>query len=120
MAYLTSDEIFERLDERFSLRAEVSDGIAEIASSALDAHVSVPSSAGADPPDALLDWVALKAYSLSLSDAAYSPGVTSESARGVSRSYSTPKASRIERMMDEILSSYRLKSRDIAYIENFA
>lgn len=117
MAYLSADDIFDRLDERFGLRAQVTDGAAEIASAALDARVVVPTD---PPPDALLDWVALKAYSLSLSDAAYSPAVTSESARGVSRSYSTPKASRIERMMDEILSAYRLSTRDVAFIENFS
>ncbi len=124
--YLTADEIIDRLSDRFGIEAEILDGDAEIASDELD---SMSPFIGAraeesqerdwprylrlweDPgtpemPDAVLDWVALKAYSLSIE---HEPGVRSEGAGRVSVSYSEPKRSQLERRMSRLLDPYLLR-----------
>lgn len=65
------------------------------------------SRAGATVPDAVLDWVALKALELS---AEHEPGVRSEGAGRVSVSYSEPKRSQLERRMDGLIEPYLLKT----------
>lgn len=126
--YLTGAEIATRLAARFPDLPEVTvgDGDAEIASAELDAagpfiggrldsdqeHAFPRSVTPAgetnedtDPPDAVLDWVALNAYRVSRADA---PAVTSESARGVSVTYASPAPSQAERRMAGLLAPYLL------------
>ena len=57
-------------------------------------------------PDAVLDWVALKALELGTE---HEPGVRSEGAGRVSVSYSEPKRSQLERRMDGLIAPYLLK-----------
>ena len=57
-------------------------------------------------PDAVLDWVALKALDLANE---HEPGVRSESAGKVSVSYSEPKRSQLERRMAGLIEPYLLK-----------
>jgi hypothetical protein len=64
------------------------------------------SRAAATVPDAVLDWVALKAYALSTE---HEPGVRSEGAGRVSVSYSEPKRSQLERRMEGLIEPYLLK-----------
>lgn len=65
------------------------------------------SRAGATVPDALLDWVALKAFELSTE---HEPGVRSEGAGRVNVSYSEPKRSQLERRMEGLIGPYLLKT----------
>lgn len=58
-------------------------------------------------PDAVLDWVALKALDLS---GEHEPGVRSEGAGRVNVSYSEPKRSQLERRMDGLIDPYLLKT----------
>lgn len=57
-------------------------------------------------PDAVLDWVALRAYQLSVDDEA---PVSSEGAGRVSVSYARPKTGRTERLMASLLEPYLLR-----------
>lgn len=122
--YLTADEATEKLADRFGITAELFDGDMDAASDALDAmgpfmgHVSdssqarmfprwVPFFGGTDQtPEAILDYVALKAYELSTE---HEPGVRSEGAGRVNVSYSEPKRSQLERRMAGLLDPYLLK-----------
>lgn len=61
---------------------------------------------GAAVPDAVLDWVALKALELSTE---HEPGVRSEGAGRVSVSYSEPKRSQLERRIDGLIEPHLLK-----------
>jgi hypothetical protein len=116
MAYLTADQIIDRLEDRFGLTAEVLDGDAAIASADLDklpfvgvktdstqAH-EFPRYPETEVPDAILDWVALRAYQLSVDDEA---AVQSESAGKVSVSYFRAKRSQTERRMEALVGPYR-------------
>lgn len=57
-------------------------------------------------PDAVLDWVALRAYQLSQDDEA---PVSSESAGRAGQSFARPKLSRTERLMASLLDPYLLR-----------
>lgn len=129
MSYLTEEEAEARLDERYGIAAAPLIGDLEIASSELDSlgpfigtqlvtdgtqTLAFPRSenpdgttnAQTDPPDAILDWVALNAYRISVDDP---PAITSRSARGLSESYAYPKGSQNERRMAYLLAPYFLR-----------
>ena len=122
--YLDGEEIAERLLDRFNITATVGDGDAAIASAELDSaspfigerqdseqeHAFPRSVTPAgetnedtDPPDAVLDWVALNAYRVSSTDA---PAVLSWSRSGVSETYASPAPSQAERRMTGLLQPY--------------
>ena len=118
-SYLTRQQIEDRLLSRFSVDALVYTGDAEIASDELDAMTpfagyktdseqerQFPRNGDTVVPDAVLDWVALKA--LDLSDE-HEPGVSSEGAGRVNVSYSEPKRSQLERRMAGLIDPYLLK-----------
>lgn len=127
-SYLTEDQAEERL-ERFRIAGAPSEGDLDIASSELDSMapfigtklvtdgtqaLAFPrnenpdgtTSALTDPPDAILDWVALNAYRLSVGDP---PAITSRSARGLSESFAYPKSSQNDRRMEYLLEPYLLR-----------
>ena len=66
---------------------------------------NAPGSSGPGMPDAVLDWVALRAYQLSSDD---EPPVRSEGAGGVSVSYAVPKLSQSGKRMERLLAPYLL------------
>ena len=130
--YLTGDQIVERLADRFGVESPgVFDGDADAASDALDSMgpfkgeraqrdqerefprvVNVGDSRNAARiPDAVLDWVALKAHELSTE---HEPGVRSEGAGRVNVSYSEPKRGQLERRMDGLMEPYLLRVGDRA------
>ena len=128
-AYLTASDAETRLYSRFNIETTVTDGDVEIASDELDAQTpfigtklvtdgtqirEFPRSLNpdgtanedTDPPEAVLDWVALAAYQLTSDD---SPAVTSASADGVSLTFARPDTSPTERRMERMISPYYLK-----------
>ena len=127
MAYETSDQMETRLEDRFGITATVYEGDAEIASDELDAlrpfigskldsdqerefprsiNPDGTTNEDTDVPERVLDWVALKAYTLANVDV---PAITSESIGSTSRSYSTPKIDQSERRMSVLIEPYLLK-----------
>lgn len=133
--YLTNSEIATRLSSRFVITATITLGDADIASDDLDAggpFIGDPlvegqgrafprdkSPDGADNtsttiPDAILDWVALRAYQLSTDEG---PAVKSEGAGGVSVTYADPKASATEKRMRRLLAPYQRVPGGISDIE---
>ncbi len=117
--YLTADQMIDRLTDRFGYDAEILDGDANIASDALDGmrpftgyktvdtqEREFPRDAATVIPAAVLDWVALHAYELSIE---HEPGVKSEGAGRVNVSYDEPKRSQLERRMDGLIGPYLLQ-----------
>jgi hypothetical protein len=124
VAYLTTDQAEARLEDRFSITATVTEGDLDAASYALDAsgpfigerldstqELAFPRNLNPDgtlntdedAPSRILDWVALKAYQLSVNE---DPLVTSESIGMASKTYATPKGSQTDRRMEALLSVY--------------
>lgn len=103
----------------FGITAEVSERELMVASDQLDALAPFAGSkpygqerqfprAGEDAvPDAVLDWVALRAYELSSEE---EPPVTSERAGSVSRNYGRAKISRTARLRYGLLDRYLLRT----------
>jgi hypothetical protein len=122
--YLTHEDIVARLLARFQLEAEIAPADADIASFELDssgpfigakldeaqphqfprdeAPDGTPSTSE-DIPDAVLDWVSLRAYQLSSDEA---PAVKQESAGRVSVTYADPKLSQSQNRMERLLVPY--------------
>lgn len=65
-------------------------------------------------PNAVLDWVALRAFQLSTDEG---PAVKSEGAGGVSVSYAAPKVSQSEKRMERLLAPYQLVPGGLSDIE---
>jgi hypothetical protein len=125
--YLTAAQIEDRLDGRFGISTTITDGDAEIATYELEAlapfigskldseqerafprtiNPDGTTNEDEDPPDAVLDWVALCAYTMSAEE---TPGITSESIGSTSRSYATPKTNQTSRRMSVLVEPYLLK-----------
>ncbi len=117
--YLTADQVIDRLSDRFGYDAEILDGDADMASDDLDSmrpftgyrtvdtqEREFPRDAATVVPAAVLDWIALRAYELSIE---HEPGVKSEGAGRVNVSYNEPKRSQLERRMDGLIEPYLLK-----------
>lgn len=121
-SYLTADMAEARLFERYGIESEIFVGDLVIASRELDARplvgeaydataqslafprsYTVPGDEAGMVPEAILDWVALRAYQLATED---EPAVASESAGRVSVSYFRPKISQLERRMRRLLAPY--------------
>lgn len=120
-AYLSDTEAAARLQDRYNITAAPVLGDLEAASGELDASplvgwrydlnqerefprsVTLAGDVEGEVPEAVLDWVALRAYQL-LEDE--SPAVQSEGARGVNVSYAEPKLSQTEKRMKRLLAPY--------------
>lgn len=123
--YLTATELEVRLASRFGITAEVTDGDADIASDELDAsgpfvgerqaggqvrafprtlNPDGTDNASAEVPPAVLDWVTLRAYALSVDE---EPAVKSESIMDSTTVYAEPRRSQTERRMERLLAPYR-------------
>lgn len=122
--YLSSMDIAARLLSRFGIATTIAVADADIASDELDAQgpfigeklVTAQArqfprnqnpdgsiNASATVPWQILDWVALRAYQLSVDEG---PAVRSEGAGGVSVSYYNPKISQTEKRMEPLLPPY--------------
>jgi len=121
-SYLTPNQAEARLWADHGIEAELTAGELRIASRELDSKpltgtaydpvsqslefprsITVPGDEVGVVPEAILDWVALRAYQLATED---EPAVSSESAGRVSVSYFRPKVSQLERKMRRLLAPY--------------
>jgi hypothetical protein len=123
-SYETNEQMQTRLSQRFGITAEITVGDADIASNDVDSlgpfigsrladdqerqfprNVNPDGSTNAvtDPPEAVLDWVALRAYQLSNDE---DPAIKSETVGRASVVYLRGKLSRIERRMSGLLTPY--------------
>lgn len=114
-AYLTPTEAASRLS-RYGITQTVEEGDLDAASGQLDALApffgdktdsaqenEFPRDGDTVVPDAVLDWVALRAYQLSTDEG---PPVERESAGRVSSTYALPKLSQTEKRMGALLHPY--------------
>ncbi len=103
--YLTVAEAEARLETRFNITAELEDGDLMAASDTLGelAPFSPPLEDYATLPDALLDWVALKAHTLAQGGR---EGLTGHGVAGISASYAWPQLSRDARRMEALIAPY--------------
>lgn len=119
--YLTPAQIATRLLDRFSIAATVTPGDADIASDELDAlgpFVGVKETAGqvrewprvlsdgigpAVTPEAVKDWIALRAYQLSSDE---DPAITRETILDASWTYAEPKLSTSQKRMSYLLAPF--------------
>lgn len=105
MMYLAPEEARDRLAARYGIEATPLTGDLAVASDRLDSHAPFKdSSILEDPPEALLDWVALYAYKLADER---TDGKTSSSVGGaVSWSTAWPQRSPTARRLSELLKPY--------------
>ncbi len=103
--YLTPTEARDRLQTRYSITADLTIGDLMIASDTLDelAPFSPPLEDYETLPDALLDWVALKAHTLTQGD---KEGLISRGIAGISASYAWPQLSRDARRLETLIAPY--------------
>lgn len=129
--YLTKDQITTRLQNRFEITATIFAGDADIASDELDAQGPFKGEKESedqarawprvlvtdDPavtPEAVLDWVALRAYQLSTDE---DPAVRSESAGRASTTYAEPKISQNAARMARLLIPYQVNTGGFSTVE---
>lgn len=134
-SYLTAAQIATRLSDRFAITATITAGDADIASNELDAsgpfigekQVSTqerafPRSVNPDGsvnstttlPDAVLDWIALRAYQLSVDD---DSAVKSESVGDISITYASSRLPLSKKRMTLLLVPYLKYPSGFADIE---
>lgn len=122
--YLTNTLIATRLTSRFAVTATITVGDADIASDDLDSSgpfigerqadgqerafprsISPDGTDNTNPaiPDAILDWVALRAYQLSTDE---DPPVQSEAVIDRSLTFTSPKISQTEKRKERLLDPY--------------
>lgn len=112
MMYLTPTEATLRLIDRYGIEATLYMG--DVLAASEDLRERGPFVEAVDLteettplPDALLDWVSLRAYQLSEED---EPGVESESVRGTSITYARPMQSQTERRLERLVGPYQLRT----------
>ena len=127
--YLSGSEIVTRLDARFEIEGAVGDGDAELSSQEIDAagpfkgqrqetdqehafprdvNPDYTTNEDTDPPDAVLDLVALNACMISVQGSAEgAPAVVSWSRSGVSETYASPAPSLLERRLAGAWAAFR-------------
>lgn len=110
--YLTATEAEARLQTRYNITAELTEGDVEAGESALEelAPFETPLDQYDTLPNALLDYVALYAYILATDEL---PGIQSENVGGTSSTYATPRQSQAAHRMDRLVAPY-LQRRGIA------
>lgn len=100
---MLATEAMTRLN-RYDIEAALSDGDVLAATLALGGLAPFTADVDlADPPEALLDWTALKAYALAADEL---PAITSEGIGDTSGQYATPRYSQTHARMRELAAPY--------------